>query len=88
MRVRCERIYCTVFCTQYCCLMTNEPADIVCFSQQRHAVLSCFNILALVLSSHFLTCDAPLPLSEAAKDVVWLSSVLSILGAYVRVDGS
>ncbi|XP_046686847.1 dihydroxyacetone phosphate acyltransferase, partial [Homalodisca vitripennis] len=53
-------------------------------SQQKHAVLTCFNILALVLSNHMAASDSPLLLSKAAKDVAWLSSVLSVLGAYVK----
>ncbi|KAG8289707.1 hypothetical protein J6590_098828 [Homalodisca vitripennis] len=55
-----------------------------CYSQQKHAVLTCFNILALVLSNHMAASDSPLLLSKAAKDVAWLSSVLSVLGAYVK----
>ncbi|XP_054282867.1 dihydroxyacetone phosphate acyltransferase [Macrosteles quadrilineatus] len=56
--------------------------------QQKHSILSCFNVFSLVLSNHIVSSDSPLLLSKAAEDLAWLSSVLSVMGAYVKQDGN
>lgn len=56
------------------------------YRQQKHSVLSCFNVLALVLSNHVTVGDTALPLAQTTKDVLWLSSILGLMGAQVQVN--
>lgn len=53
--------------------------------QQKYSVLSCFNVLALVLGNHVTVGNTALPLAQTTKDISWLSSILSLMGALVRV---
>lgn len=54
--------------------------------QQKYSVLSCFNVLALVLSNHVTVGNTALPLAQTTKDVAWLSSILGLMGALVQVN--
>uniref|UniRef100_A0A1B6CG76 Phospholipid/glycerol acyltransferase domain-containing protein n=1 Tax=Clastoptera arizonana TaxID=38151 RepID=A0A1B6CG76_9HEMI len=53
--------------------------------QQKLSVLTCFNVLALVLGNHINVSTSPLTLTQAIKDVAWLSTVLDVLGAFVDI---
>nr|XP_018901093.1 PREDICTED: dihydroxyacetone phosphate acyltransferase isoform X2 [Bemisia tabaci] len=47
--------------------------------QQRSCVVSCFNLISMVLTNHLLVNDEPLYLKQLVSDVSWLRSVMQEL---------
>jgi glycerone phosphate O-acyltransferase len=64
-----------------------DVAHRVVQQQQRHSVISAFNLISIFLNNSVLEgCDPPL-ISEVTANVSWLKSVMEVLGALVDIQG-
>lgn len=64
-----------------------EVAHHVVQQQQRHSVISAFNLISIVLNNSVLEGAGPPLLNEVVADVSWLKSVMEVLGALIGVQG-
>jgi glycerone phosphate O-acyltransferase len=64
-----------------------EVAHHVVQQQQRHSVISAFNLMSIVLNNSVLEGTGPPLLSEVVANVSWLKSVMEVLGALIDIQG-
>lgn len=64
-----------------------DVAHRVVQQQQRHSVISAFNLIAIILNNSVLEGNGPPPLNEVVANVSWLKSVMEMLGALIDIQG-
>ena len=64
-----------------------DVAHRVVQQQQRHAVISAFNLISTVLNNSVVEGTGPPPLNEVVANVSWLKSVMEMLGALIDIQG-
>ena len=64
-----------------------EVGHCVVQQQQRHAVLSAFNLIAIILNNSVLEGTGPPLLKQLVADVSWFRSVMEELGALIDIQG-
>jgi len=64
-----------------------DVAHRVVQQQQRHAVISAFNLISLILNNSVVEGTGPPPLNEVVANVSWLKSVMEMLGALIDIRG-
>jgi glycerone phosphate O-acyltransferase len=64
-----------------------EVAHRVVQQQQRHSVISPFNLISIILNNSVLQGTGPPPLNEVVGNVSWLKSVMEMLGALIDIRG-
>ena len=55
--------------------------------QQRHSVISAFNLISIILNNSVLEGTGPPPVNEVVANVSWLKSVMEMLGALIDIQG-
>jgi hypothetical protein len=64
-----------------------EVAHRVVQQQQRHSVISAFNLISIILNNSVMEGTGPPPLNEVVGNVSWLKSVMEMLGALIDIQG-
>ena len=64
-----------------------DVAHRVVQQQQRHSVISPFNLISIVLNNSVLEGTGPPLLNEVVANVSWLKSVMEMLGALIDIRG-
>ncbi|XP_069697243.1 dihydroxyacetone phosphate acyltransferase isoform X2 [Periplaneta americana] len=64
-----------------------ELAHHVVQQQQRHSVISAFNLMAIILNNSVLEGTGPPLLQEIVANVAWFKSVMEMLGALIDIQG-
>ena len=64
-----------------------DVAHRVLQKQQRHAVISAFNLISIILNNSVVEGTGPPPLNEVVANVSWLKSVMEMLGALIDIQG-
>lgn len=64
-----------------------EVAHHVVQQQQRHSVITAFNLMSVILNSSALEGTGPPLLNEMVANVSWFKSVMEVLGALIDIQG-
>jgi glycerol-3-phosphate O-acyltransferase len=64
-----------------------DVAHRVVQQQQRHSVISAFNLTSIILNNSVLEGSGPPHVNEVVANVSWLKSVMEVLGALVDIRG-
>lgn len=64
-----------------------DVAHRVVQQQQRHSVISAFNLISIVLNNSVLEGTGPPPVNEVVANVSWLKSVMEMVGALIDIQG-
>jgi glycerone phosphate O-acyltransferase len=63
-----------------------EVAHRVVQQQQRHSVISAFNLISIILNNSVLEGTGPPLLNEVVANVSWFKSVMEVLGALIDIQ--